>query len=105
MVDRRRPAHLAARNREVHHEAGNRLLAGWGQQAQAQLTSLIDSCGDAVIDDQHYTPPPGSHRLAALHNAILDLTELAPGSVALHDDDSSIEVHVCHSLSCEPEVL
>jgi exodeoxyribonuclease V gamma subunit len=105
VIDARRLAHLAARGRAAHHEVGNRLLAGWGQQAQAQLTGLVDACGDAVIDDEHYTPHPGQHRLAALHNAILDLSELAPRSVALHDDDRSIEVHVCHSLTRELEVL
>lgn len=105
VVDPRRLAHLAARGRAAHHEVGNRLLAGWGQQAQAQLSGLVDACGDAVIDDEHYTPHPGSHRLAALHNAVLDLHELAPRSIALHDDDRSLEVHVCHSLTRELEVL
>ena len=105
VIDPRRLAHLAARGRAAHQEVGNRLLAGWGQQAQAQLAGLIDSCGDAVIDEAHYTPHPGSHRLAALHNAILDLTELAPRSLPLRDDDRSIEVHVCHSLTRELEVL
>lgn len=105
VVDPRRLAHLAARGRAGHHESGNRLLAGWGQQAQAQLAGLVDACGDAVIDDEHYTPHPGSTRLAALHNALLDLTDLAPRSIALPDDDRSIEVHVCHSLTRELEVL
>ncbi|MBC7729825.1 MAG: exodeoxyribonuclease V subunit gamma, partial [Microbacteriaceae bacterium] len=105
VVDPRRLAHLAARGRAAHHEVGNRLLAGWGQQAQAQLSGLVDACGDAVIDDEHYTPHPGSSRLAALHNAILDLAELPPRSVPLPGDDRSIEVHVCHSLTRELEVL
>ncbi|MBL8350816.1 MAG: exodeoxyribonuclease V subunit gamma [Burkholderiaceae bacterium] len=108
IVDRRRLArlaHLAARGQAGHHEEGNRLLAAWGRQAQAQLAGLVEACGDAVIDDEHYTPHPAPTRLAALHNAILDLVELAPGSVALRDDDRSLEVHVCHSLTRELEVL
>jgi exodeoxyribonuclease V gamma subunit len=105
LVDPRRLAHLAARGRADHHEVGNRLLAAWGQQAQAQLSGLVDACGDAVIDDEHYLRHPGSHRLAALHNAILDLETLAPASLPLRDDDRSIEVHVCHSLTRELEVL
>ena len=43
--------------------------------------------------------------LAQLQNAMLELRELAPGSVALADDDRSIELHVCHSLTRELEVL
>ena len=35
--------------------------------------------------------------LAQIQNAILDLTDLARGSVALAADDRSVEVHVCHS--------
>ena len=105
VVDPRRLAHLAASGRAGHHESGNRLLAGWGQQAQAQLAGLVDACGDAVIDDEHYTPHPSDTRLAALHNALLDLTDLAPRSIALPDDDRSIEVHVCHSMTRELEVL
>lgn len=105
IVDRRRFAHLAARGQADHHEEGNRLLAAWGRQAQAQLAGLVEVCGDAVIDDEHYTPHPAPTRLAALHNAILDLVELAPGSVPLADDDRSLEVHVCHSLTRELEVL
>src|SRR5574338_456733 len=42
---------------------------------------------------------------ARLQNAILDLEDLPPGRVALAADDRSIEVHVCHSLTRELEVL
>lgn len=105
VVDRRRLARLAAAGRDAHHEVGHRLLAAWGQQAQAQLAGLVDACGDAVIDDDHYTPHPAPTLLAALHNAILRLEDLAPGSVPLRPDDRSIEVHVCHSLTRELEVL
>ena len=105
VVDRRRLARLAAAGRAAHHEVGHRLLAAWGQQAQAQLAGLVDACGDAVIDDDHYTPHPASTLLGALHNSILRLEDLAPGSVPLQPGDRSIEVHVCHSLTRELEVL
>jgi exodeoxyribonuclease V gamma subunit len=105
VVDRRRLARLAAAGRDAHHEVGHRLLAAWGQQAQAQLAGLVDACGDAVIDDDHYTPHPAPTLLGALHNSILRLEDLAPGSVPLLPGDRSIEVHVGHSLTRELEVL
>lgn len=105
VVDRRRLARLVAAGRADHHEVGHRLLAAWGQQAQAQLAALVDACGDAVIDDDHYTPHPAPTLLGALHNAILQLEDLAPSSVPMRPGDRSIEVHVAHSLTRELEVL
>ena len=109
VVDRRRLSHLAARGQAAHQEVGHRLLAGWGQQAQAQLAGLVDACGDAVVDDNHYTPygSPGAAGtlLSHLQNSVLAMTDLAPRSVPLRADDRSIEVHVCHSLTRQLEVL
>ncbi len=105
VVDRRRLAYLAARGRADHHEVGHRLLAAWGQQTQAQLGLLVEACGDAVIDDARFDAPAGGSLLARLQRSILDLEDLAPCSVVLGADDRSIEVHVCHSLAREIEVL
>jgi len=105
VVDRCRLAYLAARGRADHHEEGHRLLAAWGQQTQSQLGQLVEACGDAVIDDARFDEPAGGTLLARLQGSILDLTDLAPASVVLHGDDRSIEVHVCHSLARELEVL
>jgi exodeoxyribonuclease V gamma subunit len=105
VVAPRRLARLAAAGRAQHLEVGNRLLAAWGQQTQAQLAALVDACGDGVVDDDHVQPHPGRSLLARLHNAILQLQELAPASVPLDAADRSIELHVCHSLTRELEVL
>ncbi|MEO8124529.1 MAG: exodeoxyribonuclease V subunit gamma, partial [Burkholderiales bacterium] len=108
VVDRRRLAYLATRSvpgRELHHEVGNRLLAGWGVQTKAQLGLLIAAAGDAVIDEAHFDEPEGASLLARLQRSILDMEDLAPSSVTLAPDDRSIEVHVCHSLARELEVL
>ena len=108
VTDRRRLAYLAARaapGEELHHEEGNRLLAAWGQQTKAQLELLIAATGDAVIDEAHFDEPEATTLLARVQRSMLDLTELAPGSIALAEDDRSIEVHVCHGLARELEVL
>ncbi|HSN33595.1 MAG TPA: exodeoxyribonuclease V subunit gamma, partial [Ideonella sp.] len=104
VIDRRRLGHLAARGRAAGHEEGNRLLAAWGRQTQAHVDLLVDRCADAV-DDSRFVANDAPSLLAALQNAILDLVELAPGSLALTPDDRSIEVHACHSLTRQLEVL
>lgn len=105
VVEPRRLAHLAARGRAQHAEVGHRLLAAWGQQTQAQLSGLVDVCGDAVIDEGSYTPHPADTLLGHLHNSILTLSDLAPASLPLRADDRSIEVHVAHSYTRQLEVL
>ena len=105
LVAPRQLSHLAARGSAQGHEVGNRLLATWGRQTQSHIDSLIDGGGDTVLDDSHFEPHPGSSLLAQWQNSVLDLTELAAGSVALADDDRSIELHVCHSLTRELEAL
>lgn len=105
VIDRRRLAWLAARGRAEGHEEGHRLLAAWGRQTQALVDGLVERSGAATTEHEHFVPQPGATLLAQWHNAVLDLVELAPGSVTLADDDRSIEVHVCHSLTRELEVL
>ena len=105
LIDRRRLAHLARSGRDQGFEVGNRLLAAWGRQTQSHVDLLVDSCGLDAEDDAEFEPHPGSSLLAQLHNAVLELTELAPGSLQLAPDDRSIELQVCHSLTRELEVL
>ena len=105
VIDRRRLSRLAARGRAAGHEEGNRLLAGWGRQTQALVGMLVDTAGDGTEDDGCYEPNPGGTLLAALQNAVLDLTELVAGSLTLAVDDRSLELHSCHSLTRELEAL
>jgi exodeoxyribonuclease V gamma subunit len=106
LVGRRRLSHLAARGRASGlEEEGNRLLAAWGTQAQVQIDSLVGLCGDDALDDADFAAAAGHGLLAQLQNAMLELRPLEPGSVTLADDDRSIELHVCHSLTRELEVL
>ncbi|MEF7616551.1 exodeoxyribonuclease V subunit gamma [Aquincola sp. MAHUQ-54] len=105
VVDRRRLSHLAAQGRDpalAGHEEGNHLLAAWGRQTQAQIDLLVQAGGEGLVDDAWFAPHPGDTLLARLHNAVLDLAEIEPGSATA---DRSIEVHACHSLTRQLEVL
>ena len=106
----RRIARLAARGRAEGVETGNRLLAAWGRQTQALvagLASAADSVSgfDAFDSDTGFEPNPDDTLLARVQNAILELEEFVPDSIELDDGDRSLEVHVCHSLTRELEVV
>jgi len=104
-IDRRRLSYLAAQGTLDYHEVGNALLASWGKQRKAQLALLLDN-DEAQLDDDRFERSRGKSILARVQNAILELRDLPPGSVAdAASDDRSIEVHVCHSLTRELEVL
>ncbi len=105
VVAPRQLARLAARGQAAHAEVGHRLLASWGRQTRSHLGLLVDACGDGVVDDTLYEPPSGDSLLARLQASILALEEPAPGAWPLAPQDRSIEVHVCHSLTREIEVL
>ena len=105
VTDARRLAWLAARGQAQHVDAGNRLLAAWGQQARSALGLLVDAASDGVVDDAAFTPTGGATVLGALQDAVLAATDLAPGALAALAGDRSVEVHVCHSLTRELEVL
>ena len=111
VVNRRRLAYLATqaparlRTQPLHHDEGNRLLAAWGQQTQAGLTALMEVDSESAIDDAYFVENAHGNLLAHLQNAVLDLRDLASASIVLGDNDRSVEVHVCHSLSREIEVL
>ncbi|WP_046112047.1 exodeoxyribonuclease V subunit gamma [Aquincola tertiaricarbonis] len=102
VIDRRRLAHLAREGRDALHEEGNHLLAAWGRQTQAQIDLLVEAGGEALVDDALFVAHEAPTLLAAVQNAVLDLVELPPAS--LHAD-RSIEVHRCHSLTRQLEVL
>jgi exodeoxyribonuclease V gamma subunit len=108
IVDPRRLSYLQVTEGIAHHEVGNRLLASWGKQTRAHIDLLFDKASDAVIDDAFVpaTPAAGAGTLlAGVQDAILDLVDPAPGSLQVGRGDRSIEVHVCHSLTRELEVL
>ncbi|WJF91250.1 exodeoxyribonuclease V subunit gamma [Paraburkholderia bonniea] len=85
-------------------EVGHPLLAQWGRQTQAQLHMLHELTErTASVEAAHYTPNPAPTWLAAIQNAMLDLSPEDSSDAPVLD--AGIEVHVCHSLSRQLEVL
>ncbi|WP_298231358.1 exodeoxyribonuclease V subunit gamma [uncultured Azohydromonas sp.] len=105
VVDARRLARLEQQGRALYHEVGQRLLAAWGRQTQAQLDLLLEAATEAEIEVEAFIPRGAPTLLARLQDAVLALRDLEPGSVALEPDDHSVEVHVAHSRLRELEVL
>lgn len=106
LVDRKRLSHLAARGLAEHVEVGNPLLGGWGAQTQAQIDLLLDGDGAEALDEtSDFVEAEGSTLLARLQNAVLDGLPLAPHGGPLAAGDRSLELHVCHSMTRELEVL
>ena len=105
LVDPRRLAQLQARGLAQGFEVGNRLLSTWGRQTQVHLDALVTGTGADTTDTTLYLPARGGQLLAQLQNSILELREPAPAGFTLSDGDRSVEVHVCHSLTRQLEVL
>jgi exodeoxyribonuclease V gamma subunit len=105
VVDSRRLSYLAASGQTDYHEEGHRLLAAWGKQTQAQCDLLLEAARDVMVDDGLFAPNPAGTLLAQVQNGILDLADPAPGELTLAAEDRSLEIHVCHSLTRELEVL
>ena len=105
IVAPRRLSYLALQGSLQHHDVGNRLLATWGRQTQAQIDLVFDTDIAATVDDSGFVANPHPCLLAHLQNAIRELVNLAPSSIVLADEDRSIEIHSCHSLTRELEVL
>lgn len=105
IVDQRRLSYLASRQQDLYHEVGNRLLAGWGAQTQSFLELLLDDGAQATLEHSRFQAPAQNTLLGEVQRAVLELRELEPGSITLKPDDRSIEVHVCHTLTRELEVL
>ena len=106
LVDLKQLSHLDAAGQAQAFEVGHRLLASWGKQTQSSLALLTGICeGEGAQTTEDYESAESTTLLAHLQNSILDLQELEPASIRRADSDRSIEVHVCHSLTRELEVL
>lgn len=104
LVDARRQALLRARG-IAGFEEGPRLLVSWGRQAQSQLDALLQAENVDSQAHEHYEAAPTASLLGQLQDAMLDLREIEPGSLHRQPGDRSLEVHACHSLTRQLEVL
>ena len=108
----KRMAHLEAEGKLEYHEVGNSLLAGWGRQTQGLLQQLAELPGASLIEDELYSPDELAPAPATiLHRVQLDILDLIGPAQAdeplfvYRPDDQSIQIHVCHSLTRQLEVL
>ncbi|ASL42621.1 RecBCD enzyme subunit RecC [Burkholderia sp. AD24] len=87
-----------------YQQVGHPLLAEWGRQTQAQLHMLHELTESAASGETgDFTENPEPSWLAAVQNGILDLrAETDTDELPI---ERGIEVHVCHSLSRQLEVL
>lgn len=105
VVDAKRLAWLKAQGRAQHHDTGNRLLSSWGKQTQIYLDELLAIDGVLDLVEENFVASQPDTRLAQVQNHILSLNEPKRGSMTINPADRSLEIHVCHSLTRELEVL
>lgn len=89
----------------LQNDFSNSLLSIWGKQTQSHLHLLIKEMPKTKL---HLTSDTGSFSdtlLGRLQKAILKQEELTLSTGQIKSDDRSIEIHVCHSLMREVEVL
>ena len=101
LVSPRRLARLRAQQQDGAHEVGHPLLALNAQPSQQQLQQLAEA--GLFADEGDYREPAGDTLLARLQRGLLNLDGEAPEPAA--SGDRSLELHVCHSLRRELEVL
>ncbi|WP_241014727.1 exodeoxyribonuclease V subunit gamma, partial [Burkholderia sp. Ac-20379] len=104
IVTQARAESLDAAGQLDYQQVGHPLLAEWGRQTQAQLHMLHELTESAAATDaSRFDAFEADSWLARIQNAMLDLrpeAELGPPPAA-----RGIEVHVCHSLARQLEVL
>ncbi|MGG1944116.1 exodeoxyribonuclease V subunit gamma [Trinickia sp. NRRL B-1857] len=107
IVTEKRALALEAADTLDFHEVGHPLLAEWGRQTQAQLHLLHELTeGAASSEATRFARNESEHWLARVQNAMLDLEpEPRDGEPEAGERACGIEVHVCHSLSRQLEVL
>lgn len=112
IVNPKRLSKLQVLGRAQYHEVGNPLLAAWGQQAKTYLGTLIDHDLEMIDESQFECPSKAraTHSRATsllnhLQTTMLSMQDHGPGTFQLSPNDRSLEVHVCHSLTRELEVL
>jgi exodeoxyribonuclease V gamma subunit len=109
IVSPKRMARLKQGRKETYRDTGNALLASWGNPCRAFLSLALENLSDELVLEDCFIEDAGesSNRslLSRLQAAILNLEEMDTGEGAVADADYSVEIHDCHSLLREVEVL
>lgn len=87
---------------QVLENQGNPLLAAWGKQGKEFLNLLLEQDPDNIISLYSPCDESGS-LLEQVKQAILNFEHHTP--LRLADNDTSIQIHACHSKMREVEVL
>jgi exodeoxyribonuclease V gamma subunit len=103
LVDSKHLARLEACGQADYHEVGHPLLTAWGRQTQAFVALLHEKSQGLAPEHEDFVAPGRQTLLAAFQQGVLDLAP--PGPFDLQAEDRSVEVHVCHSLTRELEVV
>lgn len=106
IVSEARLEQLELAEKRDFQEVGQPLLAEWGRQTQAQLHMLHELTESAASREaSHFVENLAPTWLARVQNAILDLSDEPATEHELETLTPGIEIHVCHSLSRQLEVL
>ncbi|MFM0518079.1 MULTISPECIES: exodeoxyribonuclease V subunit gamma [Caballeronia] len=106
IVSEARVEQLELKGEADYQEVGHPLLAEWGRQTQAQLHMLHELTESAASSErQLFEDNPAPTWLARVQNGILALDEESVEPQPETIVGNGIEVHVCHSLSRQLEVL
>ena len=106
IVSEARVEQLELKGEADFQEVGHPLLAEWGRQTQAQLHMLHELTERAASSErQLFEDNAAPTWLARVQNGILALDDENAGPEPEDIVETGIEVHVCHSLSRQLEVL
>lgn len=109
IVSERAQAQLALQldgSDEAPRDVGHPLLASWGQQARDHLAVVMEQVDTRPASEAPlFAEPRGTHLLARLQRSLLDLSSMADAPLQLDSGDRSIQLHACHSLTRQLEVL
>ena len=92
---------LSSPHQQDLFDAGNELLASWGQQGQVFQDLLLSRISAESIDVDMFDAPDDGSLLGRVQASIFNLE---PAPQALEPDDS-VSIHVCHSAMRECQVL
>lgn len=109
IVDERWLAKMKARQskRMNLYDKGHPLLTAWGKQLRDTFRLLSELSGGEQENDWHDIFPEieQKHLLATLQHSIHEMLHDDEATWQLAPDDNSIQIHSCHSLTRQLEVL